>query len=122
MSKDTIRVAAGQEAIQMVTGDYLDTLERMVTDGRKRHDPTLAIALSIEMLGLLVAEVRRARTPAAPSADLEAWRSGVGAAVNDLALATPDRILRAEERLRGLLRDSTPTPLHGPTGHSEEAP
>jgi hypothetical protein len=50
-----------QEAIQGTTGDYLELLERMVKQGRQRHDPTLAIAISVEALGRLVAEVRGSR-------------------------------------------------------------
>lgn len=50
-----------QEAIQATDGDYLALLERMVVQGTQRNDPTLAVAISIELLGRLVAEVQASR-------------------------------------------------------------
>lgn len=52
---------ADHEAIQVIDGDYLAALARLVKDGKARNDPTLAVGLSIDALGLLVDEVTRLR-------------------------------------------------------------
>jgi len=71
----------GQEAIQMMDGDYLATLVRMVADGKARNDPTLAIALSVGALDKLVSEVLAARIISKPDPRLrEALERVAGAA------------------------------------------
>ncbi len=59
---DPVYDSYGQEAIQMIDGDYLATLARMVAEVKTRNDPTLAIALSVGALEKLVTEVLAARS------------------------------------------------------------
>ena len=54
---ELIPTVFAEEPQQIITGDYLLELVRLVAEGRKRQDPNLSIGLSIEMTGRLVDEV-----------------------------------------------------------------